>query len=386
LEQNHLKIRLLNGSGTINLKYLYEDVDRYGNVRIYFRRKGALKIRIASLVGSADFLKEYQDAFAGKSSTSKPPKFERARATSGSFRWLVEKYFAESEDFSSLSERTKYVRRRILDEICHELVSDDDTTVIGEMNFDMPPLAVRRLRDRKKDKPEAGNARLKALRQVFKFGVEQQYCEHNPARDVSYRRIGSQGFHKWSESEVRQFEQTHPIGTKARLALGILLYTGARRADVVEFGKQHIRLAEHISPVLREIHEGRWLQYTQQKNRNKRPVTLTLPIIPALEEILNSSPLGDLTWLVTEFGRGFTQAGFGNWFRKQCDEAGLKHCSAHGLRKAGATRAAENGASMHVLKAMFGWQTTKQAEHYTKSADQMRLAAAGMHLIGGGKN
>jgi site-specific recombinase XerD len=242
------------------------------------------------------------------------------------------------------------------------------------------------LRDRKKDRPEAGNARLKALRQVFKFAIEQQYCDNNPARDVSYRRTGSQGFHVWDESEVRQFELTHPIGSKARLALSILLYTGARRSDAVEFGKQHIRAAEHMPPVLQEVHSGRWLQYTQQKNRKKKPVTLTLPILPELEGVLSASPLGDLTWLVTAFGNGFTPAGFGNWFRDQCDKAGLQHCSAHGLRKTGAVRAVQNGATMHVLKAIFGWQTTKQAEHYTKSADQMKLAASGMHLMRGGKN
>jgi hypothetical protein len=42
-------------------------------------------------------------------------------------------------------------------------------------------------------------------------------------------------------------------------------------------------------------------------------------------------------------------SGFGGWFRKQCDKAGHKHCSAHGLRKAGASIAAENGTSPHRL-------------------------------------
>jgi integrase len=47
---------------------------------------------------------------------------------------------------------------------------------------------------------------------------------------------------------------------------------------------------------------------------------------------------------VTQYGRAFTVAGFGNRFRDRCHEAGLPHCTAHGLRKAGATIAAENGA------------------------------------------
>jgi site-specific recombinase XerD len=359
---------------------------RYGNIRIYFRRKGRLKVCLKQPLGSDEFFEEYRLALSGKPAPQRPPKGSKTKATLGSLRWLVEKYYEESESFFLLDDRTKHVRKLILDSICLETLSDEDPTLVGSLGYsDMPPLAVRRLRDRKKLKPEAANARVKALRQLFKFGVEQQYCSHNPAREVSYIRTASEGFHTWDLQEVRQFEQVHPLGTKARLVVGILLYSGAHRSDVVNFGRQHVRNPEHMSPALREQHPGRWLQYTQHKNRNKKPVTLTLPILPELEEILAASPLGDLTWLVTEFGKGFTAAGFGNWFREQCNRAGLHHCSAHGLRKAGATIAAENGASVHTLKSMFGWQTLKQAEHYTKAADQKRLAASGMQLIGRGK-
>src|SRR5215510_1585632 len=66
--------------------------------------------------------------------------------------------------------------------------------------------------------------------------------------------------------EFRQFEARFPIGTKARLALGLLLYLGPRRSDVVLFGRQHVREDKHISPKLRAIHPGRWLRYTQHKN------------------------------------------------------------------------------------------------------------------------
>lgn len=34
------------------------------------------------------------------------------------------------------------------------------------------------------------------------------------------------------------------------------------------------------------------------------------------------------------WNKPFTNAGFGNWFRDQCDAAGLPKCSAQGLRKA----------------------------------------------------
>src|SRR5262249_20561679 len=79
--------------------------------------------------------------------------------------------------------------------------------------------------------------------------------------------------------------------------------------------------------------------------------------------------------------RTFTAAGFGNWFRGRCDEAGLKGLSAHGMRKAAATRAAERGATAFQLMAIFCWRNIKQAEVYVRAAERKRLAGAAMHLL-----
>jgi hypothetical protein len=76
------------------------------------------------------------------------------------------------------------------------------------------------LRDRKIHTPEAANGRVKAARQVCKFGAKKQkYLKSNIARDVEYFRTGSTGFHTWAVEEVEKFQERHPIGTKARLAL-----------------------------------------------------------------------------------------------------------------------------------------------------------------------
>jgi integrase len=148
----------------------------------------------------------------------------------------------------------------------------------------------------------------------------------------------------------------------------LLSYTGVRRSDVVQLGKQHVR-------------EGK-LVFRQFKGRNQAPMTLELPILADLQCILDASKTGDLAFLVTEQGQPFTATGFGNWFRERCNEAGLPHLSAHGLRKAGATRAAEKGATAHQLMAIFGWRTIKQAELYTRAAERKRLAGDAMHLLG----
>jgi integrase len=226
--------------------------------------------------------------------------------------------------------------------------------------------AVEVLRDRKIQTPEAANARLKAIRQVFKFGVKKKLAPRNPARDVGYFKSGSAGFHPWTLDEVHQFEERHPVGTKARLALALMLFTGQRRSDIIRFGKQHAK--------------GGKITFTQHKGRNRKPKRLTLPILPVLQQIIDASPCGELTFVVNEWGRPFTDAGFGNWFRDRCVEAGVPG-RAHGLRKAGATIAANNGATSRQLMAIFGWDTLNEAERYTRGADQLRLAETAMHLL-----
>jgi len=69
---------------------------------------------------------------------------------------------------------------------------------------------------------------------------------------------------------------------------------------------------------------------------------------------------------VTERGAPFVKESFGNWFMKACVRAKVPG-SARGLRKAGATRAAENGATERELMALFGWTSGKMATHYTRS-------------------
>ena len=83
---------------------------------------------------------------------------------------------------------------------------------------------------------------------------------------------------------------------------------------------------------------------------------------------------------MTETGRPWVKESFGNWFADACRKAGCPG-SAHGLRKAGATRAAERGASERQLMAIFGWSTAKMAAHYTRSADRTRLAHDAAQLL-----
>lgn len=355
----------------LDLPFISEDVDRHGNVRVYFRRKGR-KVRMRDPVGSAAFMARYEALRAATDAGAALPQEKPdgpQRPIPGSWRALCVLYFG-SASYRRLAASTQVTRRAILESTFVEPIAPSAAHLFGDMPFArFGPKAVRILRDRKEGLPEAANGRVKAIRRVFRWAIEEEIAgvRANPARDIAMIRTGSTGFHTWSDDEVAQFEARWPVGSKPRLALALLLLTGARRSDVVKLGRQHSR-------------DG-WLRWTATKGARSNPVVIEIPVLPELAAIIAASPTGDLTYLQTEYGRAFTAGGFGGWFRERCNDAELPQCAAHGLRKAGSVRAANNGATAHQLMAMFGWQSLAQAELYTKAANRRRLAGSGMRLI-----
>jgi integrase len=345
-----------------------EDRDRHGNLRIYYRAKGRPKVRLRGVPWTAEFMAAYHEA----KEQMPPPRWKGI--TAGTWRWLCVKYFSESADYIQLDERTKHVRRGILEATFDERIAPNSTKLFRDFPLSrMGADAIEVLRDRKLALPEGANNRVKAIRAVFKWASRKKddhgkpLVAHNSAREVPYLQSNNpSGYYTWTLEEVEKFEERHPTGTKARLAFALLLYTGQRRSDIIAFGKQHAKSGV--------------LTFTQYKGRRRKPRKLVLPILPVLQNVIDASPCGDLTFLVNELGRPFTSAGFGNWFRDRCVEAGVPG-RAHGLRKAGATIAANNGATSHQLMAIFGWSTLKMAEHYTRAANQQRLAEAAMHML-----
>jgi len=73
----------------------------------------------------------------------------------------------------------------------------------------------------------------------------------------------------------------------------------------------------------------------------------------------------------------------GNWFADQCRAAGLTGCSLHGLRKAGATRLANAGATPDEIRAYLAHKTNQEGVTYTKKADRARLADSGLARLSG---
>ena len=125
------------------------------------------------------------------------------------------------------------------------------------------------------------------------------------------------------------FEAYHPIGSKARLAMALGLYTAQRRGDVLKMGRQHIR--ECTDERLFAIGVRNDISVRQSKTGTP----MLIPIHPDLQTILDATiNTGQLTLLTTNKGRAYRPNDFSEQFRKWCDDAGLPpECSFHGCAR-----------------------------------------------------
>jgi integrase len=329
----------------INLRRLTTDVSE-NITRYYVRLPGRPKIRIYGEPGSEEFMAAYRAALKGDHQPPQPKSAPVIFAPRTLGRGVLDYY--TSTAFQVLSESRKRSRRLILNKIIdasgHELVRLITKAVI------------QKGMDRRAATPAAANEFLKSMRAVLDYLVGIDELKENPAKLVKYNPIKTDGFHIWTIDEVAQFVEHHGLGSKAVLALALLLFTGQRRGDVIKMGPQHVK-------------DG-----FVRLRRGKTGEAGIIPVLPALQAVIDASEIGHLTYLVTAFGKPFSDAGIGNWFRDRCDEANLHHCSAHGLRKAGATIAADRGATDEQLMALFGWRSRRQVSTYTRGANRKKLA------------
>lgn len=320
--------------------YVQKEVTRHGKTVWYFRRGKERRIRLPGVFGSKEFNAAYDAALAG----GKVEK--RTEAPRSTLRWLVDQYY-QSGRFDKLRPNTQRNQRLALEKAC-ENGRDLNFAAIDEA--DIRAAMVRRERT-----PTMALEYVRTMRALLKFAKDSGWITVNPAEGVKVSPPKTDGFHTWTVEEVARYQERHPVGTQARLALDIMLYTGLRRSDAIIFGRQHVK-------------DGR-----MKIRAGKNNAEIEIPVLPPLAESIAATKIGDMMFLMNTRGRPWKNISFGYWFAARCDEAGVPG-RAHGLRKAGATIAANNGATPFELTAMYGWSSTKVAEIYTKKADKVRLA------------
>jgi integrase len=344
---------------SIKLKFVHAWVDRRrggAKARFWFRRRGFKPVPLPGLPGSAEFNKAYADALAGQSAPAIAIGADRTKP--GTIDALAVSYF-KSAAFLALAPLTQSTYRTIIEAFRKEHGSKPVALLTRQH--------IEAMLARKVATPAAANHWLRLMKVLLRFAKSEGMRKDNPAADVAFiKRRSTGGFHTWTEGEIKQFEARHPIGTKARLALGLLLYTAQRRSDVVCMGPQ-------------DIDAGR--VRVRQKKTGK---PLSIRMHPELRSIIDATTtVGVKTFIVTDYGKPFTAAGFGGWFRvrDRCNEAGLPQCSAHGLRKAACRRLAEAGCSAKVIASISGHVTLREVQRYCEDAEQATLADIGMAAI-----
>jgi integrase len=332
-------------------KFVHGFIDRHGKPRWYFRRAGFKQVRLPGLPWSPEFMSAYEAVL------SETPRLEigARRTKPGTVAAAVAGYFG-SATFANLAESTHRTRRQILERFRAEH-GDKAIATLGKTH-------VERMVNAKAATPGAALNFLAALRALMRHAITVGLCADDPTVGIRGPKFKSAGFYTWTEDDIAAFEAKHPVGTRARLALALLLYTAQRRADVVKMGRQHVR-------------DG--LIHVRQ---SKTGTTLAIPLHPELCRVLDATPAENMTFMTTTGGKPFHPDSFTHWFKRQCREAGLPaEASVHGLRKAACRRLAELGCSASVIASISGHSTLREVSRYTAAADQVRLARQGIEAL-----
>jgi integrase len=316
---------------------------------VWYVRRNGRRIRIRAPFGTPEFEAEYQAARslaltpAGKNGVGE-----------GTLAWLIERY-RETTAWQKLSRATRRQRENVF----RQVLATAGTRRVAYITKE----AVAAGRDRRAATPSQARHYLDALRGLFRWAHDAQLTKSDPTHGVKDpARCKTEGFPTWTEEDVAAYEKRWPVGTRQRVWLDVLLYTGLRRGDAARLGRQHVR--NGIATLATE----------------KNATIVSLPILPVLQRTLDAGPCGDLALVVGAKGQPFKKESFGNAFAEAARMAGVKK-SCHGLRKIAATRCAENGATVPQMNAIFGWTGSRMALHYIEAADRKRLAAEAMDKL-----
>lgn len=330
--------------------YVYRQMSR-GRWRLRFERRGYPKRWLSSRIGTKEFDAEYQAALRGDGAE---PKVEPVRA--GTFAALVRAY-ERSATYAELDPATRRQRSAFYVPICAKNpngIADKLTSA-----------RVRRLRDERAETPGAANNMVKALAALYVWGIEAGLVEGNPTVGVARLKPKRKGGHPaWAIEDVTAFRGRHPVGSKAHLALCLMLFTGARIGDLQRIGPHHVR--------------NGWLEWSSEKGG----VTVEVPILPPLAEAINAyappqAKVAEIQppFLVTDYGRAHaSKKALGNYIIRMTRQAGVEGKSAHGVRKALGGLLADLGCSEHEIMAVLGHTNPRTSATYTTSARRRGLA------------
>lgn len=359
-------------------KYVTSFRDRHGRERLRFRRQGFEAHYFHEPLGTEAFRAEYRKCMEGQLDAGQQAV---ARTLPGTINELVTRYFTVPSRLGptdATQAKVRAILERFRAEHGHRIVADVEFEHVERIVAKrLPKAEVVKLNadgsergKRIEGGVEAARKLRKELVRLFDFAVKLRMRQTNPAREAGRIKVApgerSKGFHTWTEAEIAQYRAHHALGSKARLAMELMLWTGQRRIDAIRLGRQHVR-------------DGR-INVVQSKTGKD----MWLPVAPQLLEAIVAMPIqptGGMCFLLNDWGRPFTNASFGNKMRDWCDAAGLPQCTAHGLRKAMMRRLAELHMGNQSLKSVSGHSQDAEVATYTRDVDQARMADHAIALL-----
>jgi integrase len=327
--------------------HLHKETSRHGVTVWYVRLGKGPRTRIKGAYDSPEFKAAYQAAISGDAPT-RPGK-----ATGGSLEWLVLLY-RQSGEWSRLSSATRRQRENIF----RHVLATGGSQPLSKIT----KAAIKKGRERRALKPAQARHFIDTMRGLFRWAIEADLVRDDPTAGIKVAKPKGKGFPSWDAGDIERFELRWPRGTRERVMFDLFLYTGLRRGDAARLGKQHVKNGVIVI------------------DTEKTGTRVEIPILPELRASLDAGPTGDLAFIAAENGNPMTKESVGNAFRDACRAAGVLK-SAHGLRKAAATNAANHGATVAQLEAIFGWEGGRMASLYTRSADRRSLAAGAMSKL-----
>lgn len=318
--------------------HLQRQTTRHGKLIWYVRIGRGPKIRIRGEYGSAEFNAAYHAAVSG----DKP--VAPGSPAKDTLAWLIGLH-RKSGYYTSKAAATRKKRDQIFNQAIKVAgkypARSIDKAVIEE--------------GRDKRKPFQARHFVHTMRSLFQWAIDSKLLEDDPTSGVAVTKPNKAGIKPWTDADIAKFEARWPRGTRERVMFDIFIYTGLRIGDVAILGRQHVR-------------DG-----TIAIDTEKNETRVTIPILAPLAETLRKGPCGDLAFVASKSGRPILKNSLGNAFHQACKAAGVNK-SAHGIRKAAATHAADQGATEAELEAIFGWTGGQMASHYTREANRKQLA------------
>ncbi len=258
-------------------RYCGWNIDREdGKPRVRFRKAG-FSAYLNGIPWSETFMRDYARALEGEKALTN--NIGEDRTLPNSLGALVKAYLdpASSSLFKTRAAETRRTQRNILENFAkehgHKPLYRTDR---GGRTMLLMPEHLQVMVNSKAATPFAQRNFLNTVRVMFQWAKREGRIPNDPTLGVTREKVKTTGYKTWSESQIERFEQHYAIGTKARLAFALLLYTGQRRGDIVELGRRNI--------------DGDLLILDQGKTEGGDEAHLEIPLHPKLREIIEATP------------------------------------------------------------------------------------------------